>query len=160
MSWGTLTYTIYYTTPKGKCKIYLVPYLVLERAHFISSSSFIEFQTVEVEHVSSSTFARVFLVLAQVCNTSFSGFFEINFSRVWVLMVKARRVFEFRVPRCSTTIHTSFVLWHFQIDQPSLALPRDMYIQDSYAEFVKTYKKYITDTATVMIRYNYIQYCV
>lgn len=38
------------------------------------------------------------------------------------------------------------------IDQPSLALPRDMYIEDSYAEFVKTYKKYITDTATVMIR--------
>ena len=34
--------------------------LVLERAHFISSLSFIEFQTVEFEHVSSSTFARVF----------------------------------------------------------------------------------------------------
>ena len=28
-----------------------------------------------------------------------------------------------------------------------------MYIEDSYAEFVKTYKNYITDTATVMIRY-------
>ena len=39
---------------------------MLERAHFISSSSFIEFQTVEFEHVSSSTFARVFRVLARV----------------------------------------------------------------------------------------------
>ena len=40
--------------------------IVLERAHFISNSSFIEFQTVEFEHVSSLTFARVFRVLARV----------------------------------------------------------------------------------------------
>ena len=40
--------------------------LVFERAHFISRSSFIEFQTVESENVWSSTFARVFRVLARV----------------------------------------------------------------------------------------------
>ena len=56
--------------------------LVLERAHFISSSSFIEFKTVEFEHVSSLTFARVFQVLAcvirvfQVFSTSSLAEFE------------------------------------------------------------------------------------
>ena len=39
---------------------------MLERAYSISSSSFIEFQTVEFEHVSSSNFAQVFRVLVQV----------------------------------------------------------------------------------------------
>ena len=39
---------------------------MLERAHFISNSSFIEFQTVEFQHVSSLTFAQVFWVLAGV----------------------------------------------------------------------------------------------
>ena len=42
------------------CFLYLL--VVLERAN----SSFIEFQTVEFKHVSSSTFARVFRVLARV----------------------------------------------------------------------------------------------
>ena len=40
--------------------------LMLERAHFISSLSFIEFQPVEFEHVSGSNFAGVFQVLAEV----------------------------------------------------------------------------------------------
>ena len=40
--------------------------LVFERAYFIWHSSFIEFQTVEFEHVSSSTVAWTFWVLAQV----------------------------------------------------------------------------------------------
>ena len=44
----------------------IVLVLVLERAHFISSSSFIEFQTVEFQHVSSSTFDQAFRVLAPV----------------------------------------------------------------------------------------------
>ena len=39
---------------------------VLERAHFILSLSFIEFQTVEFKHVSSSTLNWVFRVLDQV----------------------------------------------------------------------------------------------
>ena len=55
--------------------------LVLERAHFISSSSFIDFQTVEFEHVSSSTFAQVFRVLAQVIRV-FQIFFELEFTGV------------------------------------------------------------------------------
>ena len=38
--------------------------LVLEQAHIISCPSFIEFQTVKFEHVSSSTFAQLFQVLA------------------------------------------------------------------------------------------------
>ena len=45
--------------------------LVHTRAHFISRSSFIEFQTVEFEHVSSSTFALVFRI--------FQVFFELEF---------------------------------------------------------------------------------
>ena len=40
--------------------------VVPDRAHFLSSLSFIEFQIVELEHVSSLTFARVFRVIAQV----------------------------------------------------------------------------------------------
>ena len=78
--------------------------LVLERAHFKSSSSFIEFQTVEFEHVSSSTLAWVFPVLAQVIRV-FHVFFELEFSQVWVLRVKAGRVFEFGVARSSTCIY-------------------------------------------------------
>ena len=38
-------------------------------------------------------------------NTSFSGFFELEFSRVGILKVKTRRVFEFRVVRSGTTIY-------------------------------------------------------
>ena len=45
-------------------------------------------------------------------NTSFSGFFELEFSRVWVLRVKARRVFEFRVARSSTSKYYESV-WYF-----------------------------------------------
>ena len=37
-----------------------------DRAHFLLSSSFNQFQTVEFEHVSSSRFARVFRVIVQV----------------------------------------------------------------------------------------------
>ena len=37
--------------------------------------------------------------------TSFSGFFELEFSQVWVLRVKAGRVFEFGVARSSTCIY-------------------------------------------------------
>ena len=48
--------------------------IVLKRACFISGSSFIKFQTVELEHVSSSTFAQVFRVLARKIHMSFSGF--------------------------------------------------------------------------------------
>ena len=44
------------------CRYILVP----DRAHFLLSSSFMEFQTVEFEHVSSSNFARVFRVLSGV----------------------------------------------------------------------------------------------
>ena len=40
-------------------------YLVPNRAHFLSMSSFIEFQTGEFKHVSSLDFARVFRVLTQ-----------------------------------------------------------------------------------------------
>ena len=55
--------------------------VVPDRAHFLSSLSLIEFQTVEFEHVSSLTFARVFRVLArvtqvyQVFSSSTSNFF-------------------------------------------------------------------------------------
>ena len=40
--------------------------IVPDRAHFLSSSSFIKFQTVEFEYVSSSNSARVFRVLPRV----------------------------------------------------------------------------------------------
>ena len=40
--------------------------LVPNRAHFLSSSSFIKFQTVEFDHVSSSSVASVFRIMAQV----------------------------------------------------------------------------------------------
>ena len=43
-------------------------------------------------------------------NTSFSGFFELKFSRIWVLRVNARRLFEFRVACSSTT--TQWDSWH------------------------------------------------
>ena len=66
-----------------------------DQAHFLSSLSFIEFQTVEFEHLSSSTFAGI-LSFGSI-NTIFSGFFKLVFSRVGVLRVKTSRVFEFRV---------------------------------------------------------------
>ena len=37
-----------------------------DRAHFLPSSSFIEYQSVEFEHVSRMNFAKVFRVFAQV----------------------------------------------------------------------------------------------
>ena len=61
-------------------------------AHFILSSSFIKLQRVELEHVSSLTFAGVFRALARV---------------IRVLRVKSCRVFEFQVPRSSTSINWS-----------------------------------------------------
>ena len=42
----------------------------------------------------------------------------------------------------------------FQIDQPSLALPRAMYLDtEKYADFIATYKTFMLDTAIVMTRY-------
>ena len=38
-------------------------------------------------------------------NTGFSGFFELKFSRVWVLRVKTRRIFEFRVAQSGTNCY-------------------------------------------------------
>ena len=61
------------STLKRGDKVLLVP----DQAHYLASSSFIEFQTVELEHVSSSTFARVFLVLARVIRI-FQVFFRLS----------------------------------------------------------------------------------
>ena len=76
--------------------------LVLERAHFISSLSFVEFQTVEFEHVSSSCLSNSSFGLS---DTSFSGFIELQFNRVWVLKVKTGRVFKFPVACSSTNLY-------------------------------------------------------
>ena len=39
-------------------------------------------------------------------NTRFSGFFQLEFSRIWVLRVKTRRVFEFQVALSVTNTYT------------------------------------------------------
>ena len=60
---------------------------MLEQTHFILSSSFIEFQTVEFKHVSSSTFARVFPVLARVLRV-FQGFSSSSLAKFEILGLK------------------------------------------------------------------------
>ena len=61
--------------------------LVTNRAHFLLSSSFIEFQTVEFEHVTSSTFAQVFRVLAQVIRV-FQVFASLSLAKFEILGLK------------------------------------------------------------------------
>ena len=40
------------------------------------------------------------------------------------------------------------------VDQPDLALPRDMYLDtESYADYITAYKTFMLDTATVMARF-------
>ena len=74
-----------------------------DQAHFLSSSSFIEFQAVEFEHESRLNFARVFRVLTQVTRV-FQAFFELEFSQVRVFRVKTRRLFDLRVAPSGTNV--------------------------------------------------------
>ena len=92
-----------YTRRLQGLQIYFID--VPDRAHFLSSFSFIEFQTVEFEYVSISNFARVFWVLARVISvfwvfsTSSLAEFELN------MRVKNRRRFEFEVASSGTTFY-------------------------------------------------------
>ena len=75
-----------------------------DQTYFLTNLSFIKFQTVEFQHVSSSTFAWVFRVLAQLIQV-FSRLFELQFSWVWALSVKTRWAFEFWVAWSGTGIY-------------------------------------------------------
>ena len=77
--------------------------LVLERAHFLSSSSFIEFQTVKFEHVLSSTFAWVFRVLARAIRV-FQVFLSSSLVEFKFWGIKLFEFSSFQVARSSTTI--------------------------------------------------------
>ena len=68
---------------------------------------FIEFEFHQVSNFRVRTCIKLDFCSSILClgssNTDFPGFFVLDFSRVWVLRVKTRRVFEFRVARSSTS---------------------------------------------------------
>ena len=73
------------------------------------SSLFIKFEFHRVSNCWVRTYIklefRLHILNFGSSNTSFSGFIELDFSRVWVLRVKTRRVFEFWVARLGTRFY-------------------------------------------------------
>jgi hypothetical protein len=57
--------------------------------------------------------------------------------------------------KCTRLIKKCFNhYFHLKVDQPDLALPREMYLdQESYAEYIQAYKDFIVQTAVVITRY-------